>query len=89
MTTLRKIYEKNKLIVYTADKFIYHSSIYRIWGWGASLVEEKYYASTKPIKLKKNQLHCKKNKYSLHRFFELKGAPEDYLINNGFKIIEK
>lgn len=80
--TSQKTYEKNNQIVYVNDKFIYCSSVYLIWKWGASLVEEKYYTSKKPISLKK-QIVRKKN-YIIQRFFELEFAPENYLINNGF-----
>ena len=89
MTTLRKTYVKDKLVVYTHDKFIYYSSVYQMWKGGAALIEEKYYASDKPITLKKkNLISVKKKNYSLRRFFELQFAPEEYLINNGFKIVE-
>nr|DAX08855.1 MAG TPA: hypothetical protein [Bacteriophage sp.] len=30
----------------------------------------------------------KKKNYSIYRFFTLEFAPEDYLINNGYKIID-
>lgn len=86
--TLRKTYEKDKQIVYTHDKFIYCSSIYQIWSWGAALMEEKYFSSSKLITIKKKNLSVKKKNYSLRRFFELQFAPEEYLINNGFKIVE-
>lgn len=86
--TLQKIYEKDKQIVYTHDKFIYCNSIYQIWSWGAALMEEKYFSSIKPITIKKKNLSVKKKNYSLRRFFELQFAPEEYLINNGFKIVE-
>lgn len=88
MKTSQKTYEKDKQIVYAHDKFVYCSSVYQIWSWGAALIEEKYYSSSKPIVLKKNQLVNKKKTYSLHRFFDLQFAPEEYLINNGFKIKE-
>lgn len=83
----QKIYEKDKQIVKVYDKFIYCSSIYKIWSWGASLESETYYASSKPIVSKKNN-KIKKNNYILYRFLELQFAPESYLINNNFKIIE-
>ncbi len=88
MKTLRKTYEKDKQRVYTHDKFIYCSTIYQIWSWGAALMEEKYYSSNKPITLKKKNFVKRKN-YSLHRFFELQFAPEEWLIENSFKIVEK
>lgn len=85
----QKTYEKDRQIVYTHNKFIYCSSVYQIWGWGAALVDEKYYTSDKPITFKKkNLISVKRKNYSLHRFFELQFAPEEYLINNGFKILE-
>ena len=86
--TLRKTYEKNKQIVYTHYKFIYCSSVYQIWSWGAALIEETYISSDKPIILKKNQKCIKKSKYSIHRFLELQFAPEEWLISQSFKIVE-
>jgi hypothetical protein len=59
-----------------------------LWKGGASLIEEKYYSSNKPISLKKKDLKKKMKGYNLVRFFELEYAPEKYLINNGFKLIE-
>jgi len=82
------LYEKNNQRIVVNDKFIYCDSIYMIWKNGASLIEEKYYSSDKPISLKKKDLKKKKEGYILFRFFELKYAPENYLINNGFKIVE-
>lgn len=82
------LYEKNNQRIVVNDKFIYCDSIYMIWKNGASLIEEKYYSSDKPISLKKKDLKKKKGEYILFRFFELKYAPENYLINNGFKIVE-
>ena len=89
MTILRKIYEKDKLVVYTHDKFIYYSSVYQMWKGGAALIEEKYYASDKPITLKKkNLISVKKKNYSLRRFFELQFAPEEWLLQQGYKLID-
>ncbi len=87
MKTSTKAYEKNKQIVYTNDKFVYQDSIYRIWSFGASLIDEKYYSSNKPIALKKKDMILKRRNYSLHRFFELKFAPEEYLLQEGYKLI--
>lgn len=58
-----------------------------LWKNGASLIDEKYYSSNKPISLKKKNL--KKKGYTLVRFFDLEYAPESYLINNGYKVIEQ
>ena len=88
MTTLQQIYEKNNIAVRTHDKFIYSSVIYKLWSGGASLVEEKYYSSDKPIIIKKKDLKVKKKGYILYRFFNLEYAPEEYLIRNGYEIIE-
>lgn len=86
--TLRKIYEKDRQIVYTHNKFIYCSSVYQMWGWGAALVDEKYYTSDKPITFKKkNLISVKRKNYSLHRFFELQFAPEEWLLQQGYKLI--
>lgn len=84
---LPTIYEKNKQRVTANDKFIYCSSIYMLWKGGASLVEEKYYSSDKPIIVK--DIKSKKKGYTLFRFFELEYAPEYYLIQNGWtKVID-
>ena len=75
--------------MYTHDKFIYCSSVYQIWGWGAALMEEKYYASDRPITLKKkNLISVKRKNYSLRRFFELQFAPEEWLLQQGYKLID-
>lgn len=82
-----KQYLKGNQIVFAFNKFVYCSTVYQIWSWGASLLEEKYYASNRPITLKKQQLVLKKKTYSLHRFFELKFAPEEWLQSEGWKLI--
>ena len=78
-----KIYENKGKTVVVNDKFIYCSSIYLIWKKGASLVEERYYSSSKPIKPKNNKI--KKKGYILFRYFELEFAPENWLLRNGYK----
>lgn len=83
-----KVYEKDKKRIIVNNKFIYCSSVYMLWKGGASLIEEKYYSSNKPISLKKKDIQSKKKGYTLFRFFELEYAPENYLINNSFKIVE-
>jgi len=88
MSILQKAYEKDQDIVYVHDKFIYQDEIYLIWSWGASLLDEKSYSSDKPISLKKKDRKLKKKNYIIYRFFTLKFAPEEYLINNGYKIID-
>ena len=65
------IYEKNNERIIVNDKFIYCSSVYALWKGGASLIEEKYYSSNKPISLKKKDLKKKMKGYNLVRFFEL------------------
>ncbi len=88
MNPLQKIYEKDNISVIVNDKFIYHSEVYKLWKGGASLLEEKYYSSDKPIRLKKSDIKVKKKDYILYRFFNLEYAPEEYLINNNYKILE-
>ena len=83
------IYEKNNQKIIVNEKFIYCSSVYMLWKGGASLIEEKYYSSDKPISLKKKDLKKKMKGYNLYRFFELEYAPESYLISQNFKLIEQ
>jgi len=59
-----------------------------IWKNGASLVEEKYYSSNKPISLKKKDKKKVMKNYILQTFLDLEFAPENYLINNDYKIVE-
>lgn len=85
--TLPVVYEKDKKRIIVNDKFIYCSSVYMLWKGGASLVEEKYYSSDKPISLKKKDIQSKKKEYTLFRFFELEYAPEQWLRQEGYKLI--
>ena len=82
------IYEKGNERIIVNDKFIYCSSVYALWKGGAFLIEEKYYSSNKPISLKKKDMKKKGKSYTLIRFFDLEYAPENYLINNNYKIVE-
>lgn len=84
--TSPKIYENNELRVVVNDKFIYCSEVYMIWKNGAALVETKYYSSDEPIKIKKKKKKQEKN-YKLVQFLTLEFAPEEYLINNKFKLV--
>ena len=58
--------------------------IYKIWKDGFSLFDQKYYSCDHPLKLKKKDL-LKRSDYLLRRFFDLEFAPEDYLLDNGYK----
>lgn len=80
------VYTKDDQIITVSQKFIYCSSVYRIWKRGAYLMDEKRYASTTPLNIKKSQKSLKKNGYIIQRFFELESAPEEYLINKGYKL---
>lgn len=86
MKTLPVLYEKEGQIVQVNDKFIYEDSIYQVFKGGIALYEEKYYATSKPLKLRKKDL-CNRKKKSdtyLVRFLTLEFAPESYLISNGY-----
>lgn len=81
----RQIYVKDNHEVAVSHKFVYHSSVYRVWKSGAGLLDDKYYVSNSPLNLKKIPTVIKKKKYSIRRFFELEAAPEEYLITKGYK----
>lgn len=86
--TSPKIYENDELRVVVNDKFIYCCEVYLVWKNGASLVDTKYYSSQEPIKFKKKKKDKQKNeKYKLVKFVTLEFAPEEYLINNKFKLV--
>lgn len=82
------IYVKDKQEVSVYPKFIYYSTVYKIWKRGACLLEEKYYSSNRPLNIKQIPTIIRKKKYTIQRFIELKNAPEDYLITNGYKCIK-
>jgi hypothetical protein len=56
-----------------------------MWRYGASLMDETYYTSNKPLNVKKIPKLLKKKDYVIQRFINLEGAPEEYLINEGYK----
>ena len=86
--TSPKIYENDELRVVVNDKFIYCCEVYLIWKNGASLVDTKYFSSDSPIKIKKKKKgKQKEEKYKLVKFMTLEFAPEEYLINNKFKLV--
>ena len=85
MKTLPARYEKDNIQVIVNDKFIYRSTVFKFWKGGAAQIDEKYYASSKPIKLKNRVL--KRKDYQLYRFFELEFAPEQWLQTKGYKLI--
>lgn len=85
---MRQFYTKGDHTLRVSKKFIYCSSIYKIWAKGACLLEEKYYASNNPINFKKVPTSIKKNGYRIQRFIELEGAPENYLIAKGYKLLK-
>lgn len=84
--TSPKIYENDELRVIVNDKFIYCCEVYLLWKNGASLVETKYYSSQEPIKIKKKKKGKQKDN-KLVKFITLEFAPEEYLINNKFKLV--
>jgi hypothetical protein len=56
-----------------------------MWRYGASLMDETYYTSNKPLNISKIPKLLKKKDYVIQRFINLEGAPEEYLINEGYK----
>lgn len=80
------IYVKDRHEVYVSDKYVYYSSVHKMWKMGASLLDERYYVSNSPLNLKKIPKVLKKKDYNIHRFITLEGAPEHYLIKKGYKL---
>jgi hypothetical protein len=48
-------------------------------------MEEKRYASPTPLIESKIKMIVKRKNCTIRRFLDLEGAPEHYLINNGYK----
>ena len=80
-----KVYIKGNHEIVVSPKFVYCFSTYKIEKQRVCLLDEKYYASLKPLYLKKIPTVVKKKDYSIHRFINLESAPEKYLINNKYK----
>lgn len=83
---MNTIYIKDNSEVIVSDKFIYHSSVHKIWKQGACLLDDRYYTSNTPLNLKKIPRILKKKDYNIHRFITLEGAPENYLIKQKYKL---
>lgn len=81
-----KIYVKNNQEVKVSPKFVYCSSVYKIWNQGAGLLDETYYVSSKPLNLKKIPTKLKQKGYTIQRYIQLESAPENYLITKGYKL---
>lgn len=81
----RIVYIKDAHEITVAPKFVYCASTYRFWNTGASLIDEKYYVSLRPMNFKKVISKIKKKEYTIQRFIELKSAPQEYLITKGYK----
>lgn len=86
MPTSPVLYEKEGQVVQVNDKFIYEDSIYQVFKGGIALWQEKYYASPKPIKLKKKDLTNRKKKSDTYlvRYFTLEFAPKNWLQKEGY-----
>lgn len=83
---MNQIYIKDNQEVRVSTKFVYCSSVYRLWKQGACLIDEVYYASNQPLDLKKIPLKLKRRNYTIQRYIQLEGAPENYLITQGYKL---
>ena len=81
-----KIYVKYNQEVKVSPKFVYCSSVYKIWNQGAGLLDETYYVSSKPLNLKKIPTKLKQKGYIIQRYIQLESAPENYLITKGYKL---
>lgn len=79
------VYSKGDQTLRVSKKFVYNESVYKIWNTGAILLKETYYVSNNPINLKRIQKNINKSGYRIQRFIELESAPEEYLINKGYK----
>lgn len=83
---MNPIYVKDNHEVVVSSKFVYCSSVYKLWKQGACLVDEVHYASNQPLDLKKIPLRLKRRNYTIQRYIQLESAPEDYLITKGYKL---
>lgn len=83
--TSQIVYVKDRHEVYVSDKYVYHSSVHKMWKMGAQFLDDRYYISNSPLNLKKVPKVLKKKDYSIYRFITLESAPENYLIKQGYK----
>jgi hypothetical protein len=82
---MNTVYVKDGHVVNISAKYVYRTTAHKMWKWGSCFIGEKYYASSKPLNIKKIPTKMKKKEYTIYRFIELESAPEHYLIKNGYK----
>lgn len=68
--------------------FLYEISIYRIFKDRAECLGSKFYKLKKPLCIKKKSLYKRDSNCVYGKFIDWITAPEEYIINNNFKLLE-
>ena len=68
--------------------FLYEISIYRIFKDRAECLGSKFYKLKNPLNIKKKALYKRTSNCVYGKFIDWITAPEDYILNNNFKLIE-
>ncbi len=80
-------YYKNNIFIKPSEKFIYEMMVYEFIENGAGLADSKE-TSVKEFKGFNTTKIIEKNKKQYIQSIDLIGAPEKFLIDNNFKLIE-
>lgn len=87
---MKSIYEKDGNIVGVNDRYVYLEEIFEYTPNSWRLADSKYISCTKPLSLNKAQSYKRfpKEKRSLIRDLTLLYAPEQYLIDHEYTLVE-
>lgn len=70
-------------------KFVYEIVVYKIYKDRAELVNNKFFSSSKKLKIKKDIINIKKSDHTISKQIFWIGAPENYILSNNLKFYEK
>lgn len=87
---MKSIYEKDGNIVGVNDRYVYLEEIFEYTPNSWRLADSKYISCAKPLSLNKAQSYKRfpKEKRSLIRDLTLLYAPEQYLIDHEYTLVE-
>lgn len=79
-------YEKDGLVLEEADQFLYEEDLYLSYPNRLELYRTKQYKSKIPIQRPNSRAYSENRGCYIQRFWEMIGAPKQYLEDEGFKV---
>lgn len=80
------MYIKDNLIIEEAKEFLYEEELYLSFPNRWELYRVKTYSSKEPVSKPNSRAYSEKQGCYIQRFWELIGAPKQYLEDEGFKL---